>query len=1415
MRNTIIIGIFINIFCCIQTTLGQNIASKYIFNAISINEGLPLNFVDDIYKDSHGFIWVSTQGGGLSRYDGYEFISFNVNSTPISLKSNFIRKTCEDNFNRLWIASNNGIDVLNLRTMSKSNLQYKDKLFDELLDIPATMIIKDNNGSIWGIASNKVFKIDFDEKGNIRQIYNNKAGTASSFTTINKVGNEIWVGENGSVYQIISKPEGELILQPISEIPNLGANVFISAILKSDNIVWIGTENGLCRYNLITKTLKTYTYDPKDNLSLSQNMVTDINFTSDNILVIGTLKGLNFYNPENETFERVTHIEGGSTLNSDFVNCILPDNNNLWIGTEAGGINKMTFQKLGVKNYIHEANNRNSLSSNLVNSIFEDHKGNLWIGTVEGGLNLKRYNENSFTHYNSSNSSLNHNSASALEEDKDGNLWIGTWGGGVNILNLNNLSHPAFRNIMTTGMAYIGLLKYDPVNNGMWIGSNRNIFYYDIKTNSIKEPLPKNITHNIMGTLGCFIDENNNLWMGTSEGLIVADLNTFDHSNYTCKADFFKVSDQTINQLFFKNITGIYQAKDKSVWIGTNGYGLCKLSFDGSKYTSELYTIAQGLANNTVFSILEDEQNMIWVGTGRGLSSYNPTTGRFANYTKDDGLANDQFYWNACYKSPTTKHMYFGSMGGLTELKGSHQYATSGQKKVTFTKLQILNETIWYNEVNAENKDITYTDRIELHEKDKSFSIEFSALDYDNPSTVVYSYRLLGFDDKWIDVDASRRFVSYTNLQPGTYKLQVRCMSKAYDWSDDISELEIEIHPFFYRTTWFICICIALLLIAAVQFYQWRVRSLKKQRQILHRKVEERTQELENQKKLLEEQAIELKLQNNILFTQNEKISSQRKQLLDMSQKVQEAMTDRISFFTNITHEFRTPITLIIGPIERALKLSTNPKVIEQLQYVARNSKHLLSLVNQLMDFRKVESDKMTINPIMGNLVQYLDELLIPFESFAQERNIRIKRLYRLSSPYIMFDEEAIRKLITNLLSNAIKFTPDNGIVSLYVGTTLNPRTNEEKLYICVKDSGIGIKEEDIEHIFNRFYQSKDHDKYPVYGQSGTGIGLYLCKNIANLLGGQIYAKNNKGGGASFRVILPAKREEILPATQISSEPEIKAEIPEMPDYDNQPVKGNPELTILVVEDNSDMRQYICSILSDYYKLEEARNGAEALDILLSKNIDFIISDLMMPVMDGLELSQKVKANFAISHIPFLMLTAKTSLETQISSYKIGVDEFLAKPFDEELLLARINNILEARRNYHRKFTLNMDIENLHIAEESNDEKFLKKAIKIIKENYKNTDYEVSDFIEAMGVSKSLLNSKMNMLTGQSAGNFIRNYRLGIAHELILKSKGNMNISEIAYEVGFNDPKYFTRCFTKQYGVAPSMINKDKKDDEE
>ncbi len=1409
-RHTLLYLIIYIIISISPLRAQESFADRYNVTYITMNEGLPHNFIDDIYKDSRGFLWISMAGGGLSRYDGYEFINFTPSTPHCKLKSNFIRNVYEDSFQRLWIVSEGGTDIIDLSTMQPVIPYDAQGQLADLINQPATHVIQDTQKCIWLHCGKRLHRISFNDKGDVEAIRSLDVPDLFQndviFKDIDGDG-KVWIGLNGRLCKVGVAANGELESIPVADCLTFSLDTYFSDFITKEDEIWISTSLGLYRYNKNENIVKRYEYNPNDPHSLSQNYLTSLAITNDKQLMIASLKGINIYNPIKDNFERIGDQysnTGTSLLNSNFINCIAIEGQHIWIGTESRGLNKLSPKRLSIQNYLNDTKNPLTLSHNPVNAIYEDHDGNLWVGTVEGGLNRKEPGSDSFTHYTSENGSLSHNSVSALTADPQGRLWVGTWGGGINLLELKNPRH--LLEVMSPEsegnfpIYFIGALAYDSINNGMWIGANEGVFFYDMEKQKILSPLANHVSENIRGSIGSIIDKDGNLWIGCLEGVYIIDLHSRANGVFQYRHLKYKLDEPESGLI--EKICCFYEAADGTLWLGSNSYGIYKRVIDeqGKEHFIS-YTTAQGLPNNSIRSILEDNKGYLWIATNNGLSRFHPAENHFINYTQQDGLADTQFYWNAAYRSAHSK-LYFGTVAGLVAIESELPSVSTQPAQVRFTRLKVGNEEILPGS-RLLPLDISVTREISIHEREKSFSLEFSALNFAPDDAATYSYRLLGFDKKWIQVPNDRRFASYTNLSPGTYTLQVKYTPYNGEKEEQVTELKITIKPYFYKTIWFVLLVIVLASLIVWQFYQWRIHNLKHQKELLHRKVEQRTHELNEQKQLLEKQTEELSRQNQTLKQQNEKITRQKVQLARMARKVQELTLDKISFFTNITHEFRTPITLIIGPIERALKLSYNPQVIEQLHFVERNSKYLLSLVNQLMDFRKVESGKLDIVKTRNNFLKFADELLTPFVVFAQERNIVLKRFYRMSSPEISYDEEAMHKVLTNLLSNAIKFTPNGGNVSLFVALLPPADDRKSTLYICISDTGGGIPDDDISKIFNRFYQSKGQTNYPMYGQTGSGIGLYLCKRIVQMHGGEIHARNNHVAGCSLRILLPVTPEDSTTGIIAESNPQIA-----VTDTVQTSETAGKGLSILVVEDNADMRGYIHSILRDKYNVLEAAHGAEALNILNSHAVDFIISDLMMPVMDGIELSRRVKENFAISHIPFLMLTAKTSQESRLESYRTGVDEYLLKPFDETLLLTRIENILENRKRYQKKFAMAMDVDVLNMEEESGDKKFLNRIMDVIKENYKNSYFEVSDFCEAAGVSKSLLNKKLQSLVGQSAGQFIRNYRLNIARELLLKNRENksMNIAEIAYEVGFNDPKYFTRCFTKYFNITPSSL---------
>lgn len=1386
---------------------------EYNIQFVTMDDGLMHHYIDDIYKDRTGYLWIST-GGGLSRYDGYKFVHYNMNSFPVAIKGNFVHKVCEDDFNRLWIASEGGLDVLDLWQHQKVELfPGIDSLKLSFPDNPVVNIMKDAKGDIW-LYSNKIYKVQLSEEGDIQNILRYEVNLQGelfvAFADLDSDGN-VWAGFNNEVYKLFPSENNHLKAEPVSEMLKFETKTMIMKFLLKENDVWIGTDRGLYRYYRNEDVMKVYRNRDDDPHSLSHDYVSELALTDTRQLIAGTLKGINIYNSSSDAFEQIAEEKStdGYGLNSNFINAIYYEEGILWLGTETGGINKLSPRNAFIRNYTHDNNVENSLSRNPVNAILEDEHENLWVGTVEGGLNLKRKGEDVFTHYTASSSArLSHNSVSAICLDGEQRLWTGTWGLGVTLLDVADPGKGPVKYIHSGHypqylLDFVGALSYDRHNNAMWIGTNQGLFYYDIENDSLQKPLRDNMSDQINGIIGSVIDSDNQLWMGCTEGVYVIDLNrqkdqTFSYTHLKYKLD-------NPQSKLVERITSFCIDSEGVLWLGSDGFGIYKriVNDDGS-YAFQSFTTSDGLANNNVKGLLEDAQGNLWISTINGLSCYNRKNNSFTNYYEEDGLVSSQFYWNAFYKTRSGL-LCFGTLNGLVVVDPEMFTSdASDAYKVTLTDFYVDSEKV--NPGKIISKDISVAEEIILHEKTRSFSIDFSALNYRAISNYVYAYRLMGYDSNWIELEKNAHSASYMNLPAGNYQFQVKYVPKDRQDTGAVTQIDVRIKPFFYKTNWFISLMLLLVILTIIMLHYWRIRSYEHQQKVLEQIVVDRTEEIEKQKRVLTVQKNELSHRNQLLSTQNEKITRQKEQLVGMSHKMRQMTTERLDFFTNISHEFRTPITLIVGPVERALKLSTNPYVVEQLHFAERNSKYLLTLINQLMDFRKIESNKLEVTYRKGDFQDIIESVISPFDFQAGDRDIQLLRRYDLANPDFYFDDEGIRKIMTNLISNAIKYTPNRGVITVYVKSFRESATNSEKLYISVKDSGTGIPEEDKEKVFRRFYQSRNHLIYPVHGQSGTGIGLYLTKQVVEALGGNIWIKNNKKAGSSFRIILPLHT--MNPQSQVpqvanrsgNDEGELKEQ--------NLREWQKDKLTFLVVEDNRDMCRYVCSLLSPYYNTLEAGNGVEAFEILEHYNVDFIISDLMMPEMDGLELSRKVKENFTLSHIPFLMLTAKTSEKARTDSYRMGVDSYIVKPFDENMLITRIRNILETRERYQQKFIDEMSVETLEISEESNDKKFMDKVLEVMKENYQNSYFEVTDFADTVGVSKSLMNKKLKALSGKSAGEFIRIYRLNLAYNIILQNKKtkNKNIADIAYEVGFNDPKYFTRCFSRQFNIAPSKL---------
>lgn len=860
MKRLSILFSALMLFSSLNSAAHSAFNDNFLVNNISMSEGLPANFVDYIYKDSYGYIWIATSGGGLSRYDGNDFLSLTVHSEP-QLKSSFVTCITEDHFHRLWITTENGLDILNLESFRCNELSIPG--LQPIEGRAIHFITTDADGNVWLRCGTSIYMVSFAQDGSAGDVLSFSEplmGLQENFIRDVEGNGSVWTSYGSRIVRLQAR-NGRIVAAPVIDDLPIEANAYVSDCILKNSEIWISTDNGLFRYNKASGGLKHYRHSASDDKSLSQNFLTDLSVTWDDQLLVSSLKGLNVYDPLNDCFERISSEEDKLSelcLSSDFINCITTYDKQIWIGTESAGITVISPKTLPVKNYVHKDGVSTSIAPNPVNTILIDHGGRVWTGNVEAGLNWSYPGSDTFHHITTWNSGLVHNSVSALECDRNGNLWVGTWGGGISILSLDRLR--ITRNVTASPefpISFIGVLKYDPVNDFMWIGSNNGIFAYDIASGVIRPVLEDQP----YGCVGACVDEKGRMWIGCQRGLYVFDMKDRRTEN---GGDLFKHRLISPGETYSDRINCVSVTSDGTIWVGSNGNGIYRLDSedeDGNMHFSQFST-EQGLANDRVKGIVNDNFGEIWIATDNGLSRFNPSTNVFTNYYTNNGLASSQFYWNASCRGPEGT-LYFGQTKGLTVVTPKQEYERGRRYDLRFTHMTVG------------DKEIVCSDEVRLHQRDRSFNLEFALLDYGAVSSTVYSYRLKGFDDEWITLRKNRRFVSFTNLPAGNFVLQVRAMDSKNELLGE-NELKLSVDGYFYRSWWFLLIMALAAVLSVMAFVRLRTRHLSKQREELQKTVMERTKEISEQKKLLEIKAEELASQNKILTRQNEELAGHK-----------------------------------------------------------------------------------------------------------------------------------------------------------------------------------------------------------------------------------------------------------------------------------------------------------------------------------------------------------------------------------------------------------------------------------------------------------------------------------------------------------------------------------------------------------
>jgi signal transduction histidine kinase/ligand-binding sensor domain-containing protein/DNA-binding response OmpR family regulator len=1385
-------------------SIGTNSSTySYKFTHYTSKDGLPQNSILAIAQDEKGFLWMGTDDG-LARFDGYQFRNFRHDpSDSTSISSNVIRAIISDSHQYLWVGTEGG-GVSVFDPASENFYPYEgDKVnFQNLNSQKISSLVFDQEGKLWvGTQNEGLMQLSLpEERGISLSEYLSRVQLKIFDSSNSRLTDKIWsvyIGKDGTRYAGTAAGGAYFYNSEKSEWSSLKIGeeskpvISVKTFLEDDlGKLWVGTENrGLWVRNSKTEEFKQVKF-PTDPNTLRQSSIniTSIKAVAQNQLWVGTLGGGLYILSLNGNV--ITNLADDPadpySLNGNSVYTIYEDGRkNIWLGMYSGeGLNKVSPSQQQFEHYRYDPRQKIGLSGKMVKSILKDRSGNLWVGLFNGGLNLLPSDASSFQYFNSSTTvPLNSNNVQALLQSSDNKIWIGTDGGGINVYDplrremKSYMNEPTIPQSLskdevwalaedTAGMIWIGtangggLNKLDPV-------SGKVIRFKQNGTNNGLSP-------NFSDIRSLLFDPKGNLWIGTYG----AGLNKMDSK--TGQFQYFVNDPEDPQSLSNNIITSLIESKDGTIWVGTFGGGLNRLDQQSGKFKS--WRVRDGLPSDLVKSILQDNSGQLWISTVNGLSAFDPSNETFRNFTEDDGLQSNEFNLGSAFKDYQGK-LYFGGTNGFSSFFPERITPETIPKQPVITDLKILNTEILpgsqLNDHEILPQSISYTETLYLEYDENNLELQFSTLEYSGQNHIRYSYQLEGYDLDWVTADQNRRFATYTNLSPGNYTFKVKAIYENNLSSSSSSELAIIVSPPWYLTIWAYLAYALIIVIATYQikkFISWR-----------------------------------LKLRNDLQF---ERIDKEKQAELNQL---------KIRFFTNISHELRTPLMLIHTPLEKLnLRRDLPDPVMKQLDSIHSNSKRLLGLINQLLDFRKQETGHLELQVEEVEIKPYLQQIITSFDALASEKNIQLEYNVSPDTPQkVWLDPAQFQKVIYNLIYNAFKFTGEKGEIKLILSPAsfVPPGEKESKLgiLISVTDNGIGIEKKHLEHLFERFYQIKR--KGQIY-EEGTGIGLSISKNLVDYHHGKLEVDSENTDLTVFQVFLQLGNDHFDPKfiseeTEYSFKPDQfqvginSFEAIQRPKWTPE-VKSDPELInrkLLIVEDNPELLALIAGDLGETFSVITASNGQEALNILTMEKPDLIVSDVMMPVVDGIELCRKVKQDMATSHIQFLLLTARGSHGNKLQGYESGADDYLVKPFELDLLKLKIRNLLSSRAQYHAQFaqTLSLEPSKVHFA--SSDQKFLKTAMETVESNIDNTEFSVNDFVKELGYSRTLIFEKFRALSGLTPNDFIQTVRLKRASQLITDT--DMKISEIGYSVGFSNPKYFSKCFLKQFGKSPSEFKRE------
>ncbi|WP_148366844.1 two-component regulator propeller domain-containing protein [Bacteroides sp.] len=1363
MKKHIASTLFLSLLSILQLT-----AQSHSVKKLGIEQGLSNNYVVSITQDKQGFLWFATEEG-LNKFDGTRFITYYKNDLPHNnqgITGNELNRVYADSKRPIiWIATQrDGLNAYNYDEQTFTAYQHNPEnphslITNDVTDIsPSTQ----NDDGLW--VSTYYRGIEYLNINNGQFTHYNRSTVPSlpsnqTWTVLDGGDNNLYIGHVGSGFSIFSlKDKSVKNFQNETGNPtSLPGNDVFCIIKDANGNIWLGTNNGLALYNAANDNFITFRNNKNDKYATLCSRILSIRQLKDNRLWIASelngiailnLKQGMFLSPEELSIEYIQEGDDSRSLSNASARCIFQDSfDNIWIGTWGGGINFISSKPplFTTLSYSPIPNNENSLNNKVASSLCMDRQGRIWIGTDGGGINVFE-GEKRIAIYKKESGDIPSNFILASLQDSKGNLWFGSYQGGISYYDSRN---KRFRSISLMGQSNLDVRTiYEDAQHNIWVGYSGGIVVLNPLTmkiiqhyNTDNSELHSDFIRSIAQ------DEKGRFWIGTfGDGLGIYTPNLQKIKTFTQRDGFCS---NTINQ--------IIQDKQKRMWIGTGEGLVCFLSTDELNYKT--YQRKDGLINTNICAITEDKKGNIWFSNNKGISCYVTNKGCFYNYDHSDDVPAGSFS-SSCVTQSKNGQIYFGSINGVCCFNPDITMNEQPAPAAVVTEMKILGRLS-----NLENNDMIINlskgQNVELSHAQNSFGLTFNVQNYSLVNQVEYVYMLKGLENSWYTVNENNS-VTFRNIPPGKYEFLIKARIHNQKWPEEATSLTIRINPPLWLTWW--AKLIYILVSISITYL------------ILH--------------------AYKKKLDLESLYTLEKKNHEQE----------QELNQERLRFYTNITHELRTPLTLILGPLEDMQKEASLPaKQAQKLSVIHQSALRLLNLINQILEFRKTETQNKKLCVSKGNIAPLIYEIGLKYKELNQNTKIDFRIQIEKEEMFLFFDKEIITIVLDNLISNAIKYT-EQGCVTLSLHQTM--RNEVAYTEIKVSDTGYGISAEALPHIFDRYYQESSKHQ-----ASGTGIGLALVKNLVTLHEGEIRAESIQNEGSTFYISLLT--DNIYPnALHADSTEPVQEEMNQNTEleYSQEATLDTSKPILLIVEDNEEIQKYIVESFTDSFEVITANNGEEGKQQALSRIPDIVVSDIMMPVMDGITLCKQLKDDVRTSHIPIILLTAKDSLQDKEEGYEVGADSYLTKPFSASLLRSRINNLLDSRKKLVAQFQaqstpgsqIDLSEKRIVIAEALSklDNEFIEKITLLIEENLSSEKIDINYLSDKMCMSGSTLYRKMKALTGLSTNEYIRKVKMENAERLLLE--GKFNISEIAYKVGMNSTGYFRQCFKEEFGVSPS-----------